>query len=97
MGKDKTRWTTRAPTWREITATTIYHCGDFKGYNHGRHKAARGRADCPGGRDVMWGLQANQLRRIKWKGIILEQQSNQLRMIKIERDYPKLIVTYLVK
>jgi hypothetical protein len=45
----------------------------------------------------MWGLQANQLHRIKWKGIILEQQSNQLRMIKIERDYPKLIVTYLVK
>jgi hypothetical protein len=40
---------------------------------------------------VMWGLQSNQLRMIKWKGIILEQQSNQLRRIKIERDYPKLI------
>jgi hypothetical protein len=45
----------------------------------------------------MWGLQSNQLRRIKWKGNILEQQSNQLRRIKIERDYPKLIATYLVK
>jgi hypothetical protein len=38
-----------------------------------------------------WGLQSNQLCRIKWKGIILEQQSNQRRRIKIERDDPKLI------
>jgi hypothetical protein len=36
-------------------------------------------------------LQSNQLRMIKWKGIILEQQSNQLSRIKIKRDYPKLI------
>jgi hypothetical protein len=28
---------------------------------------------------------------IKWKEIILEQQSSQLHKIKIERDYPKLI------
>jgi hypothetical protein len=54
-------------------------------------KAAQGRADCPGGRDVKWGLQSNQLPRIKWKGIILQQQPNQLHRIKIERDYPKLI------
>jgi hypothetical protein len=41
--------------------------------------------------DVMWRLQSNQLCMLKWKGIILEQQSNQLRRIKIERDYIKLI------
>jgi hypothetical protein len=42
----------------------------------------------------MWGLngkQSNQMHMIKWKGIILEQQSNQLCGIKIERDYSKLI------
>jgi hypothetical protein len=39
----------------------------------------------------MWGLESNQLHIIKWKGIILEKQSNQLRRIKIERDYTKLI------
>jgi hypothetical protein len=38
----------------------------------------------------MWGLQFNQLGRIKWIGSILEQQSNQ-RRIKIGRDYRKLI------
>jgi L-lysine 2,3-aminomutase len=40
---------------------------------------------------VMWGLQSNLLRIIKWKGSILEQLSNQLHRIKIERYYTKLI------
>jgi hypothetical protein len=47
-----------------------------------------------GGEDVMWelnGKQSNQLFMIKWKGIALEHQSNQLCGIKIERDYSKLI------
>jgi hypothetical protein len=50
------------------------------------------------GRNVMWelnGKQSNQLLMIKWKGIILEQQSNQVCVIKTERDYCKLI-SYLL-
>jgi hypothetical protein len=39
----------------------------------------------------MWGSQPNQLHWIRLKGIILEQQYNQLHRIKIERDYPNLI------